>query len=235
MKKIIYAIFLITILTSPVIASNSSYFSNLTNKNILKNQYSTGVYSNENCGPTSVYMLFSWLEYNAGTVEEIRKEIRDSGGWVWTNEIEDYFSNKNIKYSVVSLLTREDLIKNLKENNCILLCVNISKISLGSCFSKIGKQSSGGTGHFILATGYYKDDNYDVIEILDPANQEIRYYKADELMNAITCWWAYGITVNEFALVDENDLYLASLRSMNNQLKKHPYYGMLFNIIELII
>lgn len=168
------------------------YISRLSDADYFINQYQTGTYSESNCGPTSLGMVFHYLNYSYSSVSYLRNLIRPYSGWVYTDEIEEYLLENNIPYDIEHISSKEDLIQILYNGGMIMTCLNVSYISY-STSKLIGRSYFGGTGHYLVISGYYKDDQKCYFEVLDPSNKEVRYYNGDELINAISSWWPYSI------------------------------------------
>lgn len=156
---------------------------------------STGVYSTNNCAPTSLAMIFNYLSVPYKSVSWVRSLITRSGGWVYTNEIEDYLLKEGMEYNIEYISEEKDIINNLNNGDIVMLCVDISKVRYSSN-KYVGRQFTGGTGHFIVVTGYYMDDDMTVFEVLDPMNKGVRYYDSKELLESIVSWWSFCFTFN---------------------------------------
>lgn len=168
------------------------YISRLSDTDYFINQSQTGTYSDTNCGPTSLGMVFNYINYPYTSVSQLRYWIRPYSGWVYTDEIEEYLLINDIPYSVEYIQSEQDLIRILCNGGIIMSCLNISYVSYASS-NLIGRSYVNGTGHYIVISGYYKDDTNCYFEVLDPSNKEVRYYNGDELIKAITSWWPYSI------------------------------------------
>ena len=191
MKKIISWVLLISLLCfSSVVYGERIYISRLSDENIHMTQFDTGTYSETNCGPTSLGMVLNYLAYPYKNVASLRYQIRNYSGWVYTNEIEYFLKSSKIPYKITKLSGEQDLINVLMSGGIGLVCINISYIEYGET-NYIGRQYLGGTGHYVVISGYYKDDVRCYFEVLDPSNNEVRYYKSEEIMPAITTWWPW--------------------------------------------
>ena len=180
MKRILMIItiliFLITTTYSKTIAV--SY----TDEVELTTQYNTGTYWRDNCGAASLYMALEYMGYDLGSIEDIRRDIKNKSGWLYTDEIEDYLCFNKVDYDVLELESEDDII-NVIDKGILIMCLDMSKIS--------GRDYSGITGHFVAVVGYvYKDNEY-LLEVYDPMSYEIEYYKLEEVFLSASEWWEY--------------------------------------------
>lgn len=174
---------------SSSVRAERAYVSRLSDQDIFINQLNTGPYALDNCGPTALAMIFNYLNYDYDTVNELRRQIRPYSGWVYTNEIEDYLNTHALAYKMRYVDSSEDLINLINDKQIILLCVNISYVRYNAANKLIGRTYTGGTGHFLVVSGYYQDDSRLYFEVLDPLNRQVRYYESEELVSAINNWW----------------------------------------------
>lgn len=191
-KTLIFMVLISFLLCSTNSYAERIYISRLSDVNLHISQSGTGPYALDNCGPTSLAMILEYLVYPYNSVALLRSKIRNFGGWVYTNEIEDYLCINNIPYEIIPVGTEDDLIQTLSNGGIILVCLNISYVAV-STNSNIGRDYSGGTGHYLVISGYYKNDTECYFEVLDPRNKQVRYYKSTEIINAITSWWPWSI------------------------------------------
>lgn len=178
------------------------YVSQLTNIPLFTSQHNTGSYSANNCAPTSLYMILKWLGQSPPPVADLRLQLTKESGWVYTNEIEDYLTTHQIPYQSL-YLSDTSTLQTALDQGIILLCMDISQITSQTNLSppanlppllnhlEVGKSSTSGTGHFIVATGYVIHGDTTYVEVLDPLNSGIRYYKIDELFEATSHWYPY--------------------------------------------
>ncbi|MGL4738914.1 MAG: C39 family peptidase [Cellulosilyticaceae bacterium] len=181
---------------------STTYVSQLTSKPLFTSQYNTGNYSTNNCAPTSLYMILRWLGQSPPPIAELRMQLTKGSGWVYTNEIEDYLSTNHISYQSL-YLNDVTTLKTALDQGILLLCMDISQITPEEKLTppndlppllrplEVGKESTSGTGHFIVATGYLVQGTTTYIETLDPLNSGVRYYKIDELFQATSSWYPY--------------------------------------------
>ncbi|MGL4738913.1 MAG: C39 family peptidase [Cellulosilyticaceae bacterium] len=183
-------------------SGSTTYVTHLDSTPIFTAQASTGVYASTNCAPTSLFMVLKWLGQTPSSVSQLRNELTGNSGWIYTPEIENYLSNKEIPYQTIYLGSTSTFINTLNDG-ILLVCLDISKISPAASLTPptnlspllkelpVGKESSSGTGHFVVATGYFIQDGVTYIEMLDPLNSGIRYYQLDELFQSVKDWYNY--------------------------------------------
>lgn len=196
-KNILITIATIIIFTSTIFPK-TEYVSQLDKNFKFTNQDSTGKYSYDNCSVTSMYMIFQLLDIKLGLPEDIRSDLKNQSGWVYTNEIEKYLNRHEVIYYIRQIKTKEDMVDLLKNDKILLLCLDLSKLSYKLDDSTVNNRMVGksrnGTGHFIGVSGYYlnTDDNVEYLEVLDSLNYEVRYYSLDEVYESVMSWWGWG-------------------------------------------
>lgn len=193
------------------------HVSNVQNHDWFIDQGYTGIYSGDNCGPSSTAMVLNWFNINSNaTAKEARNKIRPNGGWWYTDDVERYLRNNNLNISTNYISGENNLINIIDNGNIAILCVNVDKISYEkSSSSRIGRFYNNVTGHFLVLTGYVKigDDIY--FEVYDSNtwgrkvnNKDIplgkgRYLKSEELLKAMKIWWNYAIEIEAKKLTPE--------------------------------
>ena len=195
-KSLILVIVISFLLCSTNIYSERIYISRLNDTTIHLQQEGTGQYASDNCGPTSLGIVLNYLGYPYKSISWLRTMIRPFDGWVYTNEIEKYLVDNKIDYQMSYIGSENDIIRILSNGGMIILCLNISYISYVGP-GDTGREYSDGTGHYIVISGYYKDDSKCYFEVLDPENKNVRYYKSEELIKAITSWWSWGFVFKQ--------------------------------------
>lgn len=197
LKKILSIILCgIVILSMKPVYAERIYISRLDDTNRHMAQSSTGIYSDTNCGPVSIGMILDYLEYPYKSISWLRYQIRDYGGWVYTDEIEEYLLEQCIPYNISLINREEDIINKLNNGAMMMVCLDISYIST-SYDSYVGRQYKNGTGHYVVISGYYKNDTQCYFEVLDPSNKGVKYYKSNELISSITTWWPWAFSFNK--------------------------------------
>lgn len=193
LKRIATLIFVLTLfICSSLTYAERIYISRLSDTDYFINQYDTGIYSSTNCGPTSLGMIFKYINYKYTSVSQLRYCIRPYDGWVYTDEIEEYLLENNISYEIEQIQSEENIIQILCNGGIVMVCLNVMYISYNTS-TLIGRSFIGGTGHYIVISGFYKDDTKCYFEVLDPSNKQVKYYKSEEVIKAITLWWPYSI------------------------------------------
>lgn len=187
-----------------------THVSNINQSMHYVDQYHTGVYANNNCGPAVVEMAFSWaLPENKLTAADFRNRYRSVGGWFYTSDIEKIFSDYRINYQTKILETESELMHFIDKGGIAILCIDTRVIPYTSYWnSRIGLYYDGSGGHFVLVTGYLKMDNLIYFELYDPnswgeskfidnrPSGEGVYLKASELLRSVNARWPYAIVVN---------------------------------------
>lgn len=190
MKRIIKILFICLVVLFVSTVSAKIVYVSYTDEVSLTTQYNTGRYWRDNCGAASLYMALEYMEYNLGSVEDIRRGIKNQSGWLYTNELEDYLDDNEVDYDVVEIEYEEDIIKAI-DKGILIMCLDMSKVS--------GKDYSGITGHFIAVVGYvYRDEEY-LLEVYDPMSRKTKYYELNEVFLSASEWWGY------FFLFEKND------------------------------
>lgn len=176
-------------------------------------QGNTGPYSDVNCGPSSVTMAIKWANASfSKTPEEARKTYRPTGGWWYTNDIVNYLNLHSIPNHTIDV-SHIDLIQSeLNLGNIAILCLDMYYIRSQSQdkwhVDKFYSTNNTGWGHFIVIKGYKNVDNKVYYEVYDPYSfgkkysdgsikGEDRYYRSEDLNNAVANWWKYAIIVSK--------------------------------------
>ena len=187
---------MLLMIVSPIYAK-TTYVTHLGDQEVFISQYGTGTYALYNCAPASLAMIRTWRGDEIQNVEGIRQNISNKEEWMYTDEVEDYPTKENINYNRQDIWDQESLVEYL-DTGMLLMCVDISKVARSQDpDSLIGRTSSIGTGHFLVASGYYQQDANLYIQVLDPLNTGIRYYPAEELFEAAQNWWQYTFVIKD--------------------------------------
>lgn len=179
-------------------------------------QYNTGTYWAENCGPSSVTMACKWSDPSfTRTAQDARNTYRSTGGWWYITlpgqgdaDMNNYLDLYGIPYSGRSSSGQyQDMTGQMKEDlrdgYIIILCIDSSYISENYDYGeRTGKPYSTGqgAGHFIIVKGFATVDNQTFFEVYDPANGnqyyddgtpmcKDRYYSDDDIYSAMSVWW----------------------------------------------
>ncbi len=183
-------------------------------RNFYADQYNTGEYSINNCGPAVAAMASSWADRTFNqSVAEIRNSHKPDGSSWSTSDIMVHLQKRSIHTTIIYLGQVEAIIKKkIDEGRMLILCLdmfyvqqNANRIQKrGKFYSNAGR----GKGHFILVKGYRVVDNIFYLEVYDPNSSGLtyqlngeplgkdRYYSANEIKQATENWWKYAIVVS---------------------------------------
>lgn len=181
-------------------------------------QGSTGSYSYNNCGPASTTMAAKWSNPSfTKTPEDARAAYRPTGGWWYTNDIDNYLNDNGIPHFIASLSatssgTQLILTTQLDKGNIAILCLDMYYIrSEAYPIKRIDKfyvANSVGWGHFIVVKGYRMVDEQLYFEVYDPycfnktysdgtLKGKNRYYRLSDIFPATFTWWNYSIIITK--------------------------------------
>jgi hypothetical protein len=186
------------------------------NKNyeFYSDQFDGSPFASINCGPTVSTMAMKWADANfTKTPVEARDEIKQSGGWWSTADIQSYLEEDDIDNTIDTLSNVDSLIrKNIDNNNIVILCLDMYYVpfngNLNQHIQKFYQTFASSWGHFLLVKGYKQLDNQTFyLEIYDPysdgahytgiaSNQlkgKDRYYLSSGIKTATKIWWPYAI------------------------------------------
>lgn len=180
MKKKILLMIAILLLSCTSLLAKVTYVS-YKNEVTHISQYNTGTYSNDNCGIASLKMALGYINVEVGSVAELRTQIKNRSGWIYTDELESYIDSRSVPYEIEWLDNKEVITKCL-DDGILLMCLDMSKVS--TPYNNI-------TGHFIVVVGYYIDDRGEWLEVYDPALYKTQYYKLDEVYQSANDWCGY--------------------------------------------
>lgn len=165
-------------------------------------QYSTGLYGNVNCVPTSVTMALKWVNKDySGTVEELRNEYVNrydlQSGWINNYALRALRENGAECFLTEYNLTEEKLKNYIKEGNIVLTNLNTGAITYNpNSEERVGHRFDGASDHMLIVKGYKVVDGKLYFELYDPssAGQKYndgtyigvnRYYLGSELIEGI--------------------------------------------------
>lgn len=171
-------------------------------------QGETGLYSADNCGPSTTVMASLWQNEDFEiTTQKARSEFRPNGGWWYTDDIEDFLDDYKISYEIDGYDGYEEILISLNQGNIVLLCIDTRFISYSNDDDdRFGKFYYYSGGHFIIVKGYTYIDNKLYYEVYDsncwgenysdgsPKGKD-RLYPADEIDISIEEWWDYYIII----------------------------------------
>ncbi|MCY6960310.1 SH3 domain-containing protein [Clostridium brassicae] len=172
-------------------------------------QYDTGEYNYENCGPSSVTMAIKWAKPSFNkTAQDARNTYRSQGGWWFTYDIQNYLDKYKVKNWTLEDTKESTFKKELKSGNIIILCIDSNYITYNDKEEEhVGKHYQGGGGHFIVVKGYRVVDDKTYFEVYDPNSWgevykdgvkkgKDRYYYSEDVKKSMENWWPYMIVVN---------------------------------------
>lgn len=166
-----------------------------------------------NCGPTVTSMAMRWADASSKvTPEELRNQIRSTGGWWYTSDIQTYLTGSGIKNSYVSAANLANTVKTaIDNNNLLILCLDMYPVTRNTIdyqhTEKFYNTATTDWGHFLLVKGYKIVNNTFYLEINDPNSNNVtyttdgqlkgrdRYYSAAALKTGVDIWWPYAIVV----------------------------------------
>lgn len=181
-------------------------------------QWNTGKYNFENCGPSSTTMAAKWSDESfTESTQDARNTYHSDGGWWNTTNISDYLSSFHIPHHYIALSSDAEtsgniLKEELNAGNILILCTDMYYIRPSlSVFYRVDKfyrTASDGWGHFFIVKGYKIVDGHLFFETYDPYNSEKsysdgtpmgkdRYYRVEDVYLATSNWWNYAISVSE--------------------------------------
>lgn len=179
-------------------------------------QAHTGTWSGVNCGPSSTTMAAKWSASTfTKSAEDARAAYRPSGGWWYTNDINNYLTDNAIPHYVINLSssaegTKQTLVSELDNGHIQILCVDMyyvrNETNISCRVDKFYSASTTGWGHFIVVKGYRRVDGNVFFEVYDPycydktyndgtLKGKDRYYRSDDIFSATFNWWNYAIVV----------------------------------------
>lgn len=173
-------------------------------------QYDTGAYNYENCGPSSVTMAIKWADSSFDkTAEDARNTYRSEGGWWYTYDIANYLDKYNVKNWITEDIKESSMKKELNNGNIMILCIDSNYITYNPNKEEhVGRHYEFGGGHFIVIKGYKVVDDKTYFEVYDPNSwNEVyengtkkgkdRYYSSEDVINSMENWWPYMIVVSD--------------------------------------
>ncbi len=186
------------------------YVSNNRDYDWYVDQWHTGEYWYENCGPSSTEMVGRYhREDFAATASDLRDLYRSGGGWWYGSDITQALALFDVEYTTISIVFPRDLIKVLDAGNVVLVNPSMEYINMQQAdYHHTGLFYTPGTGHFIVCKGYVVVDGNTFFEFYDPwsigesyvdgtLKGIDRYYDEKSFMESIRKWYVGGIVVNK--------------------------------------
>lgn len=181
MKRIIKILCICLIVLFTTNLSAKTIYVSYSDEFELTTQYNTGKYWRDNCGASALFMALDYMDVDLGSVEDIRCEIKNQSGWLYTDELQEFLDDNKVDYSIEYIWDENTIIEML-DKGILLMCVDVSKIS--------GKDYNG-KGHFFIVTGYKQDSEGCKLEVYDPMSLKIKYYDLHETFQASENWWRW--------------------------------------------
>ena len=177
-------------------------------------QITTGEHAYVNCGPACAAMAVKWADPNfTGSAQEARNTYLPEGGWWYTSNIAAYLDDHTISWSYWTLPNADNMKSFLDEGNIIILCLDMYYVRevVGNTEwhkDKFYTTEAEEWGHFIVVKGYKVVDGIFWLEVYDPWSLQLRYangilkgrdryYRSEDLTQAIRIWWPYMIVINK--------------------------------------
>lgn len=173
-------------------------------------QYNTGEFWYENCGPTSVEMAGRYYDPNfSHTAAEARSLYRPEGGWWFDTDISASLTTFGVLYTTITIYHTTVLTKALNNGNVVLVNPTMELVnSEEDPAHRTGLYYLPGTGHYLIVKGYVVVDGQTFFEVYDPWSVDERYddgtlkgkdryYDAKSFLNAIMKWYTKGYAINK--------------------------------------
>jgi len=167
-----------------------------------------------NCGPTVTTMAIKWADSTfTKTPVDARNTFPESGGWWYTNDINNYLDRFAIDHTTLPFNTGTAdgvITYAIDHGNTVILCLDMYYADYNSDLTqhtnKFYYTAAPAWGHFLLVKGYKKVDDKLYYEIYDPNSSNMRYadntlkglnryYLNSDIQLATGNWWQYAIVV----------------------------------------
>ncbi len=171
-------------------------------------QGTTGIHSNDNCGPSVVSMAIKWYHQKSElSADWARLYKRPWGGWWYAKDIMAILEKFEVPYDQISVSKISHLVTLLQNGRLLITCNTMGQIPRGDVDSRINRFYDFDSGHFLVIKGYVQVDETLYFQVLDPNNWSSfnndgtpkgrdRYYEAKALLNAIQVWYPYVIAID---------------------------------------
>ena len=178
-------------------------------------QGTTGTCALQNCGPSSVTMAIKWADPAfTGSARDARAACHSSGGWWYTNDVDNYLTDNQVPHAIIALSDQEAqtaaiMANILDKGQILILCIDMNGIrpatDPGFHVDRF-YTAAPNWGHFFVVKGYDRVDQALFFEVYDPysfgyvnTNGSLkgknRFYRAADLAAASSHWWNYAIVI----------------------------------------
>lgn len=182
-------------------------------RNFYVDQFNSGKYASNNCGPAVAAMASRWADSTfSQSVADLRNSLKPDGSSWSTSDLMSHLQSRAIDVSMVYFAQVETVVKKqIDEGHALILCLDMYYVQQNTDrIQKRGKfysNLSRGKGHFILVKGYRVVDGVFYLEVYDPNSAgrtyllngeplgKDRYYAAQEIKQATENWWKYAIVL----------------------------------------
>jgi hypothetical protein len=171
-------------------------------------QANSGIHSGNNCGPSSIQMVGTWVDKDFKlSAEDIRKDFRPLGGWWYGEDINGALDKYNIVYQMKTIEDKYDLMFIIDAGNIAIINNNMDVITRNADENqRTNRFYDYVTGHYFVVKGYVIIDNKTYFEVYDPNNWgatytdgtpkgQNRYYEADTLLASILQWYNQAVVI----------------------------------------
>ncbi|MDW8803154.1 SH3 domain-containing protein [Clostridium sp. A1-XYC3] len=162
-------------------------------------QNDTGKYSAINSGPAAVAMAIKWTNPSQDKSVAYIRDTYESNVLAWNmNNIASSLKDSNIKYSSCDNISEDELKKQLKSGNILIVNLNPQYINYNdSSESRVGRfHIVDGSAYTVIIKGYKVVDGKTYFEIYDSFNinsnyldgspkGKNNYYPANEVLNSL--------------------------------------------------
>ncbi|GAB6106828.1 cysteine peptidase family C39 domain-containing protein [Fusibacter bizertensis] len=186
-----------------------SYVGNNRDYEWYIDQANTGLHSDANCGPSSVAMAALWANKDSSaTPEAAREAFRPSGGWWYSDDINNALDLFAVDYEVTNLDTLYDLRAIIDSGSIAIVNNSMSYIPQNENENEhVNRFYSFDSGHYFIVKGYLLVDDKTYFEVYDPNNWgavyadeapkgKDRYFEATALMDSIENWYPYAVVIH---------------------------------------
>lgn len=188
----------------------SAYVSNDRDYDWYVDQAATGVHAGNNCGPSSIEMAAKWYnEDTKATAEKARKKFRSSGGWWYSDDINNALDIYDIPYKIMALESDIDLRNIIDQGSIAIINNSMGYIPFNSNETeRVNRFYSFDSGHYLIVKGYVVADGVLYFQVYDPNNWyesyedgepkgKDRFYETSVLMSSILNWYPFAVVISE--------------------------------------